>query len=219
VRSGPGPASSAHAIACAFVIALAAATGCKGEPETSEVPPPPPSLAGVIDAGAPPDGVTTIGSYDPASGAHLDDDPGSARHAGPTVPHAQRTLEILLRSTPPGATVAVDGVIVGETPTYWEGDFTGREREFTFVMPGYAMARYRFVPITNGVVHGRLAKIVADQDAGVPVIPQPEGSTPPRVPAPPDARPPDAAPPPPPPPPDAAAPSFPSPFADAAIPP
>ena len=90
-------------------------------------------------------------------------------------PKAHRTLEILLRSTPSGATAAVDGLVIGRTPTYWEGPFTGRQHEFTFVLPGYAMARYRFVPISNGVVHGRLTRIVGEPDAGAPAAPVPGG--------------------------------------------
>lgn len=179
-----------------FVLALAAPAACKGGDEaTPAAPPPPPTPIAAVDAAVPPDGITAIAAYDPSSGLHLDDDtPGAHRPTGAAV-HTHRTLEILLRSTPPGATVAVDGVIVGQTPGYWEGDFTGREREFTFVMPGYAMARYRFVPTTNGVVHGRLMKIVSDQEAGSgsgasaipkpPAPPRPSETPPP--PAPPDA--------------------------------
>ncbi|HEY0986761.1 MAG TPA: hypothetical protein VGD80_06895, partial [Kofleriaceae bacterium] len=70
--------------------------------------------------------------------------------------------------SPPGATAAVDGVPIGPTPTYWSGDANGREHEFTFVLPGYAFARYRFVPITSGVVHARLEVLTDDVDAGVP---------------------------------------------------
>ena len=147
-------------------IAIAA---CKGDATPTSVPAPPP-----IDAAAPPDGITTVSGFDPASGMHLDEDTPPAPRTGGASAHSHRTLEILLRSQPTGATVAVDGVIVGQTPTYWEGEFTGHEREFTFVMPGYAMARYRFVPTSNGVVHGRLTKLASDLRPGVPVIPRPE---------------------------------------------
>jgi hypothetical protein len=153
-------------------IALACACACNGAEPASTAPPPPPPTA-IVDAAPPPDGITSIAGFDPSSNYHLDDDLPSGHRAGGVTVHSHRILEILLRSTPPGATVAVDGIIVGNTPTYWEGEFTGREREFTFVMPGYAMARYRFVPTTNGVVHGRLMKIVTDLDAGAPAIPQP----------------------------------------------
>ncbi|HTJ45049.1 MAG TPA: PEGA domain-containing protein [Kofleriaceae bacterium] len=172
--------------------ALAGAAGvwisaCKGDAEPAAAPPPAPPTAITIDAAPPPDGITAIGAFDPSSGMHLDDDTPGARRGATNVVHTKRTLEILLRSSPTGATVAVDGVIVGQTPNYWEGDFTGREREFTFVMPGYAMARYRFVPTTNGIVHGRLTKIVADQDAGVPAIPRPTDLAAPAVSGAPDA--------------------------------
>src|SRR5262249_32299668 len=134
---------------------------------------PPEPAAPLHDAAPGPDGITAIPGFDPSSGLHLDEGTPTARQGGVVSVHAHRTLEILLRSTPSGATVAVDGVIVGQTPSYWEGEFTGREREFTFVMPGSAMARYRFVPTSNGVVHGRLVKIVTDQRAGAPQIPRP----------------------------------------------
>ena len=194
--------------AVSFVIALVGAAACKGSDEPAATAPlPPPSPVAMIDAAVPPDGITAIAAYDPSSGLHLDDDTPGARHSTAATVHDHRTLEILLRSTPSGATVAVDGVILGQTPSYWEGDFTGREREFTFVMPGYAMARYRFVPTTNGIVHGRLTKIL-DQDTA-PAIPKPPGSpatpppatpshppapTPPPAPPPAPVAPPDAAP-------------------------
>jgi len=73
-----------------------------------------------------------------------------------------------LRSTPPGAIAAVDGVPVGPTPAVWEGSTDGRPREFTFVLPGYSIARYRFIPMQNGVVHGTLGRLKAEFDAGPP---------------------------------------------------
>jgi hypothetical protein len=100
-------------------------------------------------------------------GYHLDDptveyavDREPSRHKG-------RALELLLRSTPPGAVAAVDGEAIGPTPTLWAGEGDGRPREFTFVLPGYATARYRFVPTHPGVVHGTLERLKLDDlDAG-----------------------------------------------------
>src|SRR5438445_12904718 len=71
----------------------------------------------------------------------------------PPMTHPGRPLDVTLRSTPPGADAAVDGIPRGTTPTYWSGEADGREHEFTFVLPGHAVARYRFVPITSGVIH------------------------------------------------------------------
>lgn len=76
----------------------------------------------------------------------------------------RRPLHIKLLSTPSGALAAVDGTPIGRTPAFWQGEFTGKPREFTFVLPGHAMARYRFVPTTNGVVHGTLVKLAAEPD-------------------------------------------------------
>jgi hypothetical protein len=81
-----------------------------------------------------------------------------------------RPIELILRSTPAGAIAAVDGEAVGPTPAVWEGDTDGRAREFTFVLPGYAIARYRFVPMQSGVVHGTLGRLKSDPDAG-PIAP------------------------------------------------
>jgi hypothetical protein len=130
----------------------------------------PPRAASAPPDAAPPPPTTTVPIYDPSTGLPLDDDDASRRTRGS---RPRRILEITLRSTPSGALAAVDGSIIGRTPTLWEGEFTGQEREFTFVLPGYAIARYRFAPITSGVVHGRLDR-ATDGDAGVPEIPQPD---------------------------------------------
>src|SRR5207245_11179453 len=84
-------------------------------------------------------------------------------------------IDITLRSTPSQAQAFVDGLLVGTTPTYWAGTADGREHEFTFTLAGYEIARYRFVPITSGVIHGRLTPLSEDVDGGVPevqVVPQ-----------------------------------------------
>ncbi len=115
--------------------------------------------AAAIDAG-----VTALPAYDPASGFHLDPDVGDApRPAGPRGARDRKIVQLLLRSTPPGAMAAVDGVRVGPTPVLWEGLAAGDPREFTFVLPGHALARYQFVPITDGIVHGTLARIPDDE--------------------------------------------------------
>jgi hypothetical protein len=64
---------------------------------------------------------------------------------------------------------SVDGTVIGRTPAYWEGEADGTPREVTFVSPGHAMARYRFIPVTSGTIHGRLEKLRVDfPDAGPP---------------------------------------------------
>ncbi len=70
-------------------------------------------------------------------------------------------IELTLRSTLPGAIASVDGQPVGPTPAYWSGPKNSIAREFTFTLPGYALARYRFVPTRSGVVHGTLHRLVA----------------------------------------------------------
>jgi hypothetical protein len=179
----------------AVVIALAACNGGAASTSTSQ-PAPPPTLVTPVDA-APADGSTALPDTDPSM--HLDPDETEtfeSSEPGPTQPRARsrRILEILLRSTPAGATAIVDGRVIGTTPTYWEGEFTGHEREFTFVLPGHTLARYRFVPIQNGIVHARLTPVLSDVPGATPplVLPQlPKLEPDQRKPA---ATPPDAAP-------------------------
>ena len=122
-------------------------------------------------------GITAIPGFDPASGMHLDDDnPGHPVARKPQT-HAGHPIDVTLRSSPTGAMAAVDGIQIGITPTYWAGEANGREHEFTFVLDGHATARYRFVPVTSGVIHGHLEPVAEEaNDAGVPppeVVPRP----------------------------------------------
>ncbi len=81
-------------------------------------------------------------------------------------PRKGRPIELVLRSTPSGATAAIDGVAIGRTPAVWQGSTDGSPREFTFVLPGYSIARYRFIPMQSGVVHGTLGRLKSEPDAG-----------------------------------------------------
>lgn len=132
----------------------------------SEAPPetPPPGDA----RAAPLDSITEIGGTDP----NRFTDPDPSRRTTATKPpqkRPSRPIDIILKSSPPGADAAVDGVIVGRTPAYWYGEADGHEHEFTFVMYGHNSARYRFVPIQSGTVHAKL-DVTSDDvpDAGVP---------------------------------------------------
>jgi hypothetical protein len=140
---------------------------------------PAPADAAVV----PSDGITAIGTFDPDSGMHLDDEapPATPPIAGggpPFSPPGQppatpprpgshgKPIDVVLKSSPPGAMAAVDGVQIGPTPTYWSnGAADGREHEFTFVLRGFAAARYRFVPVASGVIHARLEAIADDRPA------------------------------------------------------
>jgi hypothetical protein len=149
----------------ALAIALVACSS-KNADESAPAPP-----LVISDGGV--DGITTIVGFDPASGMHLDDDgPGKAaaakRPKGPAVP-----IGIMLKSEPPGATVLVDGENLGVTPKYWSGVADGNEHEFAFTKPNYALARYRFVPISSGVLHATLERVSLGEapDAGLePII-------------------------------------------------
>ena len=111
------------------------------------------------------------GSSSASSEFHLDgadiEYEGGRRDARP---RKGRPIELVLRSTPSGAIAAIDGVTIGPTPAVWQGSTDGRPREFTFVLPGYAIARYRFIPMQSGVVHGTLGRLKSEPDAG-PVVP------------------------------------------------
>jgi hypothetical protein len=131
---------------------------------------------------------------------HLDDDVGH-RTTQPAASRTSRPIDVILRSTPTSAQAAVDGIVIGPTPAYWSGNADGREHEFTFVLSGHAIARYRFVPITSGTIHARLIPIAPDEvDTGKPppeLVPpamkQPDAPPPPQPDAPlivaPDAQP------------------------------
>jgi hypothetical protein len=140
--------------------------------------------------------IVEVGSAAPTPRAEEEPRPPLAPSTQPARP--ARPIDITLRSTPSGARVAVDGAPIGNTPAYWMGTADGHEHEFVFELRGHAIARYRFVPITSGVIHPRLEAITEELDAGVApppeVVPHPPTKSsiaPP--PAPPTAPPPDAA--------------------------
>ena len=189
------------------LVVASAACGGGGDAAPTPSAPPAPATA-LLGSGAPPvgpsidAGITTLPTFDPGAG-HLDGDDGAdgASRRPVTAVRNRRTLELTLRSTPAGAIAAVDGVVIGRTPTYWEGDFTGREREFTFVLAGHAIGRYRFVPTASGVVHAPMVRLETPRPGDPLAIPTPltpaaptTSTPPPPAPKPP----PDAAPPPPP---------------------
>jgi hypothetical protein len=176
------------ALIVASMVASIVALGACSSKDKPEQPPAPPSV--VHDAGVAVDGITTIGAYDPASGRHLDDDGAGHTLARPTAPRPGRPIDVILRSTPPGAVVMVDNVPIGNTPTYWAGMADGREHTFSFELAGYAGQFYRFVPVTGGVIHVRLDLVTGEADAGAPETPPP---APPPVAPPPTMITPDAA--------------------------
>ncbi|HEY1556351.1 MAG TPA: PEGA domain-containing protein [Kofleriaceae bacterium] len=152
------------------VLAAVAALAACGQPSSPE-PRAKPEAHPHLDAGVP--GITTIHDYDPASGMHLDEGGDRRPAPPPAAARGARPIDITLRSTPPGAEVAVDGQVIGTTPTYWPGEADGHEHEFTFALARHAVARFRFVPITSGVIHPRLEPIAEEPDAGVPDEPEP----------------------------------------------
>lgn len=142
-----------------MIIALAIA-GCSGEKPPAP-PPPPHGVLANADAG--------VADAVQLQAADLE---GVAR---PTK-KAGRPIDILLRSSPVPAKVSVDGTPVGVTPQVWIGE-TGALHTFVFEAPGYAEAKFQFVPVSSGVLHPRLDPVIEYLDAGVTppreVVPQP----------------------------------------------
>lgn len=163
------------------VLALATLVACSGkkdaEPSTQ-----PAEVGQLVRSDA---GITAVVTAVDPNDRHVDVD-GIDR---PVYTHPStrggRPIDITLRSSPPGAEVAVDGTVLGDTPAYWRGMADGKEHEFVFTMRGHAIARYRFVPVSSGVIHGRLDRIHEERDAGAGT-PPPE-VVPPQPPASPSA--------------------------------
>jgi len=166
-----------------LIVAALVLCACSDTSE-SRKPVDPAPVAVVPDAGVAPAG--PIATFDPLTG-HLDDGPVTPAGTRPATRRAARPIELVLRSTPGGARVFVDGDDKGVTPVLWQGD-TG-EHVFTFVKKDHAMARYRFFAITSGVVHARLDPVIEDVKTGTP----PPELVQPQVPAPPTLVSPDAA--------------------------
>ena len=160
------------ALALAPTVALLACSGEKSERAAANAPPTPVAA----DAASPPPVYVDAGAGEPTFAPSTEfnlDEPPAGRPGARIAARDRKPGQLLLRSTPTGAIAAVDGVRIGATPVLWEGVLDGQTHEFTFVMAGHALARYRFVPVTSGIVHGTLVKLTDDSDAGVPEIPAP----------------------------------------------
>ena len=79
-----------------------------------------------------------------------------AEPPAPPRPIDRRKLQLILRSTPTGAIVAVDGRHVGITPTSLQLPDDGALHEFSFALAGHSPWKVRFAPIKDGVIHGHL---------------------------------------------------------------
>jgi hypothetical protein len=147
---------------------LSALAGCRDSNAGDRNEAPPTSAEAVpvaIDASiAPP----PADAAPPLTGAHLDSlDTTYRPRTTPRPSSKAATVQLVLRSSPPGAAASIDGKLVGMTPTFWQGPLDHRPHEYTFVKEGYAVARYRFVATRSGVVHGTLHRLVeGGLDAG-----------------------------------------------------
>jgi len=140
---------------------LACATKDSGS-DSQVVEPPLSSDAMPLAVEAAPTGITEA----PNTGTHLDGEPAPYIPRG-YVPRTNngKTIELVLRSSPAGATASIDGKAIGLTPTFWSGKADQRSHEFTFVKEGHAIARYRFVATHSGIVHGTLAPLQTAPEA------------------------------------------------------
>jgi hypothetical protein len=161
------------------VSVLVAAGACSDHPAPKKDTPAPvvilvPTDAGVAQVELPP-------GVDP-SAVHIDDygTPSRPPSAPAPIQRERRAIDVTLRSSPPGAAVSVDGTPIGTTPAFWSGYADGHEHQFVFTLPRHAIARYRFVPVSSGVIHARLDPIAEERDAGVApppeLVPQPPPS-------------------------------------------
>jgi hypothetical protein len=83
--------------------------------------------------------------------------PASARPSLPAPSPAPATVEILLQSTPPGASVFVGDVLVGITPTAYRTAGGSEPVEFVFRLPDLPPERVRALPAPGLVVSATLA--------------------------------------------------------------
>ncbi len=153
-------------------MAVTFVVGCGDRDRPSEGAPAP-TAREVVETGMVDAGVTTPPAYDPQGPYHRDPDVEAPRPASRSGNRDRRPVQLLLRSTPGGALAAVDGVTLGRTPVLWEGDGAGAAHDFTFRLAGHALAHYRFVPITSGIVHGTLARVLDDEHLPDPPRPIP----------------------------------------------
>ena len=148
-----------------FAATLVLMAGCgDSKKKDSGTTPPPPPVAQAINAGPVVQSVPP-----PLTGTHLDGADTAYQPRNVRAAKSEgKSIELVLRSTPPGAVASIDGVAIGKTPTFWSGPKDHNNHVFTFVKSGYAMARYRFVSTQSGVVHGSLQRLVpGDLDAGL----------------------------------------------------
>jgi hypothetical protein len=137
----------ARAASVAFLtfVALAGCSKREDAPAATPAPPSAPAAAPTAAAAAPAAAAATPAASAPA----------------PPRPPPVATIHLQLRSTPPGADVAVDGRPVGRTPAMTDVPVDDREHEVTFVLPGYALERYRTRAVQNGVIHATMHAIPA----------------------------------------------------------
>lgn len=142
-----------------YILAAAAAVGLGacGKKSTAAAP----SGTGAVDAAV----AAEPAAVGPAALAQTGGEAGVAPatgNGGSAAAPAKAKLQIQLRSTPTGADISIDGQSHGKTPVTVAIEDDGREHEFMFVLPGYAMERYRTTPLKSGVIHARMRAVGID---------------------------------------------------------
>ncbi len=135
------------------VIAAVAVFGCSSRPSPPKLETAPLPGTGNGSAGSAVSATTPGAANRPADGGAVATPQG-------------KPIGIHLRSSPSGAQIAVDGVAVGRTPTYWSGVADGRAHDFTFSLAAHEVARYHFVPVTSGVIHARMVAVADNPGDG-----------------------------------------------------
>ena len=147
-----------------LVACLVPALACATKDEAADpILPQEPLVAAPADASTPDEPAVPSSIPVPQpTGTHLDGDAIGYQPRGylPRAAAKGKVIELVLRSSPPGAMASIDGKAIGATPTFWSGTADQRAHEFTFVKEGHTMARYRFVATHSGVVHGSLLPLL-----------------------------------------------------------
>jgi serine/threonine-protein kinase len=95
---------------------------------------------------------------------------------------APSTIDLPLESEPPGATVTVDGVVVGTTPSIYRARRSAEPTEFAFALDGYRRESVQAIAAPGLVLRVKLRKAPRAPAA------RPVRSSPPKLPSPNDIK-------------------------------
>ncbi|MSP16998.1 MAG: PEGA domain-containing protein [Myxococcales bacterium] len=113
------------------------------------------------------------GSDTPGAATDRHGDVRESPAAAPSPPPAPPAplLELAVRSRPDGATLTIDGRVVGTTPVVFTLPATGEERLLALDLRGYQPVTYRATPVRSGLLADLVLVPVA-----LPVPPKSNGA-------------------------------------------